>query len=232
MILKKAFFALINPRKWGEMGRQVHLLLVNIFIHRNLSFNLNSKIYWNDKLSKFDEFWRDEHYVNILDLFPPDSEFSLLDVGCALGDGCELLKKNFPNAHITGIDISDVGIEKAKKKTKEIEYFVMDILKDPLPQMYDYIAIVQTLEHFDDPFLVVDKCLKHVNKELIISVPYTPDSHGKILEVSEHRYFFNENTFKDYKSSVAKISDIETETIISSIVYKIQPDNKGNPKLS
>jgi SAM-dependent methyltransferase len=228
MILKKAFFVMINPKKWRELGRQVGMLFVNTFKYRNPSFNLNSKRYWNEKLDQFDDYWRDEHYVNILDLFPQDKEFSLLDVGCALGDGCELLKKTYPKAQITGIDISDVGIAKAKQKTKDIEYFVFDILKDPIPQMYDYILIVQTLEHFDDPFPVVDKCLKHVNNELIISVPYTPESHGRIQEVSEHRYFFNENIFKDYRSSVAKITDIETETIISSIVYKIQPDIIGN----
>ena len=30
----------------------------------------------------------------------------------AIGDGCELLKEKFPRAKITGIDISEIGIEK------------------------------------------------------------------------------------------------------------------------
>lgn len=47
------------------------------------------------------------------------------------------MQEKFPKAKITGVDISEVGIEKAKQKTKSVEYFVLDILKDPIPKIYD-----------------------------------------------------------------------------------------------
>jgi 2-polyprenyl-3-methyl-5-hydroxy-6-metoxy-1,4-benzoquinol methylase len=222
MVVKKILSAAVNPRKWGKLGEQGRLLFTNIVKHRSFSTNLNSKRYWNDKLSEFENFWRNENYYYLFDLFPEDKEFSLLDIGCALGDGCELLQEKFPRAKITGIDISDVGIEKAKKKTKKVNYRVMDILKDPIPEKYDYIIIVQTLEHFDDPFVVVDKCLGHIKSALIVSTPYYPESSGKITEVSEHRYTFNENTFKNYKSKVLKVTDFVKETNSQCIIFEIK----------
>lgn len=222
MVVKKIISAAVNPRKWGKLGEQGRLLLTNIVRHRRFSTDLNSKRYWNDKLSEFDGFWRNENYYYLLDLFPKDKAFSLLDIGCALGDGCELLQETFPKAKITGIDISEVGIEKAKKKTKYVKYLVLDILKDPIPDKYDYITIVQTLEHFNDPFIVVDKCLKYINCALIVSTPYYQDSSGKITEVSEHRYTFNKKTFTNYKSRVVAVTDFVKETNSQCIIYEIR----------
>ena len=197
----------------------------NICKYRTFSFNPNVKGYWNQKLSKFDNFWRDENYYHILDLFPQDRAFSLLDIGCAIGDGCELLQEKFPKAKITGVDISDVGIEKAKQKTKRVDYFVNDILTGPLLDTYDYITIVETLEHFDSPFFVINKLLKHVKKSLIVNVPYYPYFTGKIAEV-EHRYAFNKNTFTDseYNFRVVKITDFVKVTRSRCIIYEFFPN--------
>ena len=223
MLLKRIILILIKPWKWGILFRQGFLFFRNGIKYGNFSFNLNSKRYWNEKLFKLDHFWRNENYFHILDLLPKNSPFSLLDIGCALGDGCELLMKEFPKAKITGIDISEVGIEKARKKTKNVEYFVLDILKDSIQKKYDYISIIETLEHFDDPFKVVDKCLKYVKKALIISVPYIPLHSGKIVHLSEHRYYFNNKTFKNYKCRKIIITDFVKETRHKCIIYVIEP---------
>lgn len=216
---------MIAPGKWDKLYGQLSLYINNIIRYRNFSFNLNSKRFWNKYLSKFDNFWRNENYSHILDLLPQDTAFSLLDIGCAIGDGCELLQEKFPKAEITGIDISEIGIEKAKQKTKNVQYFVLDVLNNPIPQEYDYIVIITTLEHFDEPFAIVDKCLKHVRKSLIISVPYTPFYSGKIIVVSEHRYYFNKETFKMYNSRIVGIKkhgkDIKKQEEV--IIYEIRP---------
>lgn len=215
--LRKVLTAMITPSKWKSVREQSYLYATNIIRYGNLSFNLNSRKFWNDELSKFDTFWRNENYSHILDLLPRDKAFTLLDIGCAIGDGCELLKERFPEAEITGVDISEVGIEKARRKTKGVHYFVFDVLKDPIPKKYDYIVILETLEHFNDPFFVVDKCLRHVNEAFIVSVPYTPEYSGKRIVVGEHRYCFNESTFVNYDCRVVRISEHgkdEKETVI------------------
>lgn len=170
-------------------------------------------------------FSRNEHYQHILSLFPVDKKFSLLDIGCAIGSGCELLKGKFPGARITGVDISTTGIRLAKQKNKDIEYFVLDILKDPLHETYDWVIIIQTLEHFDNPFIVIDKCLRHVRNALIVSVPFRQKlmSSHKIMNRGWHRYVFNENTFKNYNSRVIKITEYIESTKATCILYEIKP---------
>jgi len=190
----------------------------------NFSFNLNSRRYWDAKLSRYEDFWRNENYYHVLDLLPRDTSFSLLDIGCALGDGCELLQIEFPHARISGADISEIGVAKARRKNERIDYSVLDVLKDDIPDMYDYITIIETLEHFDKPFHVVDKCLKHVQRSLIISTPYSSDApSGKVSGVGEHRYLFNEDTFKGYRHRVAKITTYVEATKGQCIVYEIEP---------
>ena len=84
--------------------------------------NPNTQKYWNKKLSQYNGFWRNDHYKYLIDLFPKDEKFSLIDIGCAVGDGCILLKKHFPKAELTGLDFSDVGIKKALLKSGDIKY--------------------------------------------------------------------------------------------------------------
>lgn len=227
MLIFKVIRAAVSPLR---QFAAIQTLLSNMFIFGKLSLNPNTRSYWNRKLSKLDFTWRDENYHHIIDIFPKDVSFSLLDVGCALGDGCELLQSHFPRAKITGADISTVGIEKAKLKTRLVEYLVLDILKDPLPSTYDYITIVETLEHFDNPFPIVEKCLGHVRDAVIISVPYKESDRygkgggGRKLTFSEHRFIFDEYTFDGYCCEVVRVTDFVKVTGTRCIVYKITPD--------
>jgi len=84
----------------------------------SLKFDLNTRRHWNEKLSRYPVFWRDENYHHILDLLPREEAFSLLDVGCAVGDGCELLQREFPKARIEGADFSEVGVRAAIQDAK------------------------------------------------------------------------------------------------------------------
>jgi len=219
-IARKILLELIKPWRWRNVYLKALPIIKNSVHYHTFSLNPNTKRYWNDRLSMFDNFWRNENYYHILDLFPKDREFSLIDIGCALGDGCELLQEKFPKAQITGVDISDVGIEKAKRKTKRVEYLCLDILREKLPRKYDYITIIETLEHFDNPFSVVDKCLQHAKKAVIISTPYKQ----KATLASEHRYTFNENTFANYKCEVVKFVDHIKVSSHKCIIYKITSD--------
>ena len=215
----KIILAVIKPWKWPEVYGKVLPIVKNTVKYHHFSLNPNTKRFWNERLNTLDSFWRNENYYHILDLFPRGKVFSILDIGCALGDGCKLLQEKFPEANISGIDISDIGIKKAKQKTKNIEYFCLDILKDPIPGKYDYITIIETLEHFNNPFPILDKCLEHAREAVIISVPY----RQKATLVSEHRYMFHENTFAKYRRETVKLSDYVNVTKSKCIIYKITP---------
>jgi len=168
--------------------------------------NINTKRYWDKKLSVKGNTWRDFPYSFLIEFLPKDEAFSLLDIGCALGDGCILLKKYFPKAEISGADLSRVGIEKAKRKTNQVNFFILDILKEIPPKKYDYITLVSTLEHFNEPYYIVEKCLKFVDKALFVISPYTREfTEPRLYGVSQHRYLYNENSFLKYHSQIFSI---------------------------
>jgi 2-polyprenyl-3-methyl-5-hydroxy-6-metoxy-1,4-benzoquinol methylase len=221
------FRAIFKPRKWRLLYSQSLMVFKHVIKFRDFAFNLNTKKYWNMNFSEMGDSWRDAHYRNLTDVFLPDGEFTLLDVGCALGDGCRLFKRMFPGAKITGVDFSEVAIEKAREMSNDIDYLLVDLLKDPVPGEYDYITIVETLEHFDDPFYVLDKCLKHVRKSIIVSVPYSKVSK-KLVGIDYHKYSFNEFTFKKYHCKILKIAGLdgsldENDDEKRVIVYEIKP---------
>ncbi len=186
--------------------------------------NVNTRRYWDKKLASYGQTWRDFPYNHILEFLPKDSHFSLLDIGCALGDGCVLLKTHFPRAEISGADFSKIGIEKAKKKSSQIHFFVLDISKENPPRKYDYITLVSTLEHFNNPYPVIDKCLKFVNGAIIVAVPHTErfdDPH--LYRRSQHRYLFNENTFSKYNCAILGITEQMRPGLYRYIIYELKP---------
>ncbi len=147
-----------------------------------------------------------------------------MDIGCGLGDGCRLLKSRFPHAEIEGADFSGLAIKKAQDADNKINYFVLDIKNGYLSRKYDYISFLSILEHFNNPFPVVDKCLKYADKAILIVSPYTEKFFSPRLYFSgEHRYLFNKHTFAGYHYDVLKITDIIPATGYRYIIYRIEP---------
>ncbi len=186
--------------------------------------NTNTKRYWNRKLASEGDSWRDFPYEYLVQFLPQGSGFSLLDIGCALGDGCLLMKKHFPHSTISGADFSESGIKKARQRSEEINFILMDVTRDEPPDKYDYITIVHTLEHFNDPYPIVDKCLNFVNKAVIIQVPYVEHfSDPHLYSRGQHRYLFNEKTFSEYNNSVLSVTDDLNPAGYRYIVYQLLP---------
>lgn len=206
-------------RKYLRPVKDAVLFLYNVVFYRNISKNLNSRKYWNRRLAHVGNFWRNEHYYELLKYLPREMHIKLLDVGCAIGDGTELLAAELPLAEIHGCDISETGIAKARVRSGRVRYRVMDIRHDVIDQVYDYITIVETLEHFDNPFEIIDKCLKHASEALIISVPYSAGCSGPSQRVGEHRYLFNECTLEGYHCRSVEITRHMPSTGCECIVY-------------
>jgi len=186
--------------------------------------NANTPEYWDRYLAKKGETWRSFTYDFLLQELPQDRPFSLLDIGCALGDGCAFLRKNFPNGDIYGADLSRVGVEKAKEKSGSDKYFCLDIARQDPPRMYDYITLIHLLEHFDDPFPIIDKCLKSVKEAVILNTPYGGEFEDpRLYWKGEHRYLFNEKTFQNYNCTVLKVTDFIEAVGTKHIYYKITP---------
>lgn len=85
---------------------------------------------------------------------------SLLELGSFKGAFTRRLLSYFDD--VTCVEASDVAIEEARNKLGGNVTFVNSLLeKATLPKRYDNIAMIHTLEHLDDPVLV----LKRINEE-------------------------------------------------------------------
>ena len=112
----------------------------------------------------------------------------LLDWGCALGEGVDVLAQAFPNARVHGYDISAVAISKARAAFPELEFRLHGV--DTLEPRYDAVICSNVLEHFDDPLLELRQQLLLAALYHISLVPYNEQN----LEES-HRVSLTEDSF-------------------------------------
>ncbi len=94
---------------------------------------------------------------------------SVLDVGCDQGE----LRNYLPSVIYYGLEVDKTSITKLKKK--KIHVFERDLNKDKisLGKKFDYIIILDILEHLLDPAKVIRELKKHLTKngKMIISLP-------------------------------------------------------------
>ncbi len=92
--------------------------------------------------------WRDRHdqelrFENLLEAIdePAVASFSVLDVGCGLGDLFGYLKRSGRlKGRYLGVDVVSEMIEAAKARHPEAEFELRDILQDPPEQNFDLVV--------------------------------------------------------------------------------------------
>ncbi|MGY5859371.1 MAG: methyltransferase domain-containing protein [Candidatus Thorarchaeota archaeon] len=106
-------------------------------------------------MAKYDEYYKEEHhfgapYPDLLKFFADnDSRGKILDLGCGQG------RDAIPLAHlgydVTGVDISQIGIEQmlreAKSKDLKVTGIIDDIYEFPISSDFDYI-LLDSILHF------------------------------------------------------------------------------------
>jgi hypothetical protein len=201
----------------------------------------NSEGYW-DLL--FTHTWearkgRDQtiFFANVaLDFFPDwfkaeihSHPYNICDVGCALGDGVDVLAKAFPNTNITGVDFSQEAINKAKKYYPIYTFAVDDILR--MTNKYDIIFSSNTLEHFHDPFPILRKLFQQSNKYVVLLLPFQDDTG-----TYEHFFRFDYEHFPEKTNSfrLTFLKEIDCGLIANTywnakqilVIYKKEGENE------
>jgi len=100
-----------------------------------------------------------------------DKHSTILDVG--IGDG--LISKYLIDRRmvdVTGLDISNIACQKSREKG--ITVMVRDIntglgLKDN--ELYDYILLIEVLEHIIYPHRLLSEAIHHARKAVIVTIP-------------------------------------------------------------
>jgi len=154
--------------------------------------NVNTTEYWNAKFRITKQF-RFYPFKRLLPFLPEEGK--MLDVGCALGEFCSIIKNN------TSIDIEglDFSFEAIHKIPKDIRAWCCDFLENEfVDKSFDIISCVEVLEHIEN-YKEWIKELKRLSNIILISVPAYDDTQS----YAEHINYFTpedlKSLFKPYK---------------------------------
>jgi SAM-dependent methyltransferase len=113
----------------------------------------------------------------------------VLDCACGMGYGTDMLRSR--GATALGVDIDPGAIALAGERYPESSYAVGDIYTVPLDGVEAAVCF-ETLEHLDDPELVIDRFSAAGVSEIIASVPIRPTVHANHW----HRRDFTHDSFR------------------------------------
>lgn len=95
----------------------------------------------------------------LINEYPNKTTWTIADVGCGDGEMLRILADTLKNTTIrcTGIDISIIGLETARKQSKEYEnisYRNENILETPTSKGYDIVISTLTLHHIPEKEII------------------------------------------------------------------------------
>jgi trans-aconitate methyltransferase len=126
---------------------------------------------------------------------------SIVDIGCALGDGCQRLDEFFPDTFITGIDASSVAIEKARSLYSRIVFSIRPLEgKDADESNWQIVFCSNVLEHFSDPLPYFKELISMACWWVVILVPY-----NEANRIPGHRVTITESTFPEEYNGFKRI---------------------------
>jgi hypothetical protein len=152
--------------------------------HQPENEKINSKTYWDKRFgidwseNKGDEqsrFFASLAVGNLPEWFRQSLKYrpaSFCDWGCALGDGTDFVRQALSLTDIAGIDFSIAAIETATSKYPKIRFTATDLLTDDHFPGFDIIFSSNTLEHFENPWGILDKLAHFAKKHLVILIPF------------------------------------------------------------
>lgn len=164
------------------------------------SNEINSQIYWD---GRFKEDWeqfggpeQSRFFSNIALQNIPDwllnevkeKKLTIADWGCAQGDGTSILAEYIASVQIAGVDFSEPAIQIARKRYPDINFLAENWLDPSFNSnlKYDVVFSSNTLEHFHQPFDVLNKIAAHAKKVLILALPYRENQR-----IDEHFFTFS-----------------------------------------
>lgn len=111
---------------------------------------------------------------------------SLLDWGCALGDGTEFLAQALPGCVVAGCDFSGEAIQQAAASYPDIDFVRADLTAGGAAgQSWDFIFSSNTLEHFREPWGVVNELSRYAKRGIVLLLPFR-----EMVRIEEHHYTF------------------------------------------
>jgi 2-polyprenyl-3-methyl-5-hydroxy-6-metoxy-1,4-benzoquinol methylase len=115
---------------------------------------------------------------------------TILDWGCALGDGVDVLATSFPKSDVAGLDFSRIAIEEAARTYPQHRFIHAE--EGAIPVAFDVITNSNCLEHFEFPIAVLQSQLLACRSLYVILTPYNESPLSDY-----HRAQFREESFPE-----------------------------------
>lgn len=112
---------------------------------------------------------------------------SLVDWGCAQGDGTDCLASHIDARQLTGVDFSAVAIEQASVRYPKLQFLNENWLEgeQASPRQFDIVFSSNTLEHFHAPYEILQTLAQRAGKAVVLALPYR-----EMQRIDEHFYSF------------------------------------------
>lgn len=163
-------------------------------------FDINSKQYWD---RRFENDWESNSgreqtmfFANIaIENIPSwliadinNNKLNICDVGCAEGDSIPIINNKFYKSEVIGLDFSEHAINKAKSYYPHYKFQCSAI--EEIEESFDVIFSSNVLEHFSNPFNILENILSKTRKHLILLLPFQEYKRFK-----EHFFTFDYEHF-------------------------------------
>jgi len=156
----------------------------------------------------------------------PLSRFSMLDMGCALGDSLPVWKRNYPNARLAACDVSEVAIKRCQAEYGRIaECFVGTF--EQIEGLWDVIYCSNVLEHFEEHIDIARALLSHCSL-LYVLTPFNELQDGSMLYRGASGGFPHVATF--YRNSFDSLIKGGDASRIDTLIFSA-PGAWGHSKL-
>jgi trans-aconitate methyltransferase len=123
---------------------------------------------------------------------------SILDWGCAFGDGTDVLASSFLRATVAGYDFSARAVAAASRAYPRLQFFLAG--RDSLTPPYDAVFCSNCLEHFADPIRVAAGHIRLAGLCYALLVP-----HNEVVPCESHRVTLTEESFPNVIGNFQKL---------------------------
>lgn len=161
----------------GEGGVKVSFSVGEGLMQRLLEKNINTPDYWDEFHRQHRSGWDAAQDVcDVVSKSLPFPEASVMDVGIGSGHVMAIIKRARPDLVLYGCDHSPVAIEQLSSSPQFKELFVVDAAYPPVwwgdeKHTYDAVICTETLEHVDNPELVVNYLVQAARGLVVVTVP-------------------------------------------------------------
>lgn len=194
------------------MNENLHRGNVVSYYDEHVKHKLNDYIKVNPRI---------EHAWKTIITYAPAKPLHILEVGCGIGSICVRMHKQWPNALITGIDISTYSIQIAQKlfANNKLTFKESILTPDTFNEQFDLIVFMDVYEHIavndrPDVHAALAKFLKNKGR-IILTVPTPHNLKWSLINKPETMQPVDEHISFDVIGKLASVTG--TEVILYAV---------------